>query len=401
MNDNDPSPWSFSGYGTLGYSHQDNDLPNYFVRDLTQGVKSLRSGSWLPDSRVGLQAAYRFSPQTDAVVQAVVRDKTEATLGNSIEWAYLSHRPAPELNVRIGRLGIDVFLLSDYRNLGYAQTTVRPNWDFYGFMPIYSLDGIDANYSLNTDGARWNLKSQWGRSQAIVPVVGGMNYDFIVDDFRDITLVREAGPWRLKVGYAAMKVTNEAPLAALTGPLAEVAALPIPGVNSEAAGLLNNLRFKDGRISYLALGASYDDRTWLGQAEVSRVSGNRQIYPQGTAAYLSVGRRFGAFIPYAGVSGFRPAKNAATAIQDWASPLGVDAAVLQNMAVRGLNSTRIDQRTFSLGLRWEVHVQAAIKLQWDRIRINPNGYGLWSSSETAPLATDRSSLITATLDWVF
>ena len=399
-NSNDPSPWTFSGYGTLGYSHEDE--PNLkFVRDLGQKASSTHSGSWKTDSRIGLQAGYRISPQTDAVAQLVLRDKTDATLGNSVEWAYLSHRPLPELNLRVGRVGIDVFLLSDYRNLGYAQTTVRPNWDYYGFMPIYSLDGLDASYTLNTDAARWNLKAQLGRVEAAVPMMAGNNYHFVADNFVDVSVVREAGPWRLKGGLASMSLANEAPLGALTQPLAAVAGSGIPGISNEANSLLSGLRFKDGRISYLTVGASYDDGLWQAQGELSRVSGNRQVYVQGTAAYLNVGRRFASITPYVGISAFHPRDSAAVATHDWAAVLGNEGGVLQAMAIGATNLVRINQRTVSLGMRWDFHSQASLKLQFDRIHILKNGNGLWGGNDSAPVADERANLVTATIDWVF
>jgi len=403
------SPWSFSGYGTLGYSHENKDDFN-FVRDLSQKAFSPRHGTWRTDSRIGLQAAYRFSPQTDAVVQMVARDKDGATLGNAIEWAYLSHRPSENWNLHFGRLGIDVFLLSDYRNLGYAQTTVRPNVDFYGFMPIYALDGLDAIYTLNTDAGRWAFKSQFGRTQTNIPIVTGETYDFVGDNFFDFTVTHESGPWRFKTGYATMKFANEAPFADLFGPLAGIAALGVPGVSNEAAGLLDGMSFKGGSVEYLSLGASYDDGTWLAQGEVSKISGNRQIYPQGTAAYLNIGRRFGSFTPYASLSGFRPAESAVTAQSDWATVLadpldptaGPIAGFLQGVYIDAINSPRIDQHTFSLGVRWDFHPQAALKLQWDRVYIHEDGHGLWSPMPGTTLAgDDRVNLITTTVDWVF
>jgi hypothetical protein len=400
MNGNDPSPWSFSGYGTLGYSHE-NERNLEFVRDLSQEAGSGRSGSWQTDSRLGLQAGYRINPQTDAVAQLVIRDKTDPTLGNSIEWAYLSHRPLPELNLRVGRVGIDVFLLSDYRNLGYAQTTVRPNWDYYGFMPIYALDGLDASYTLSTDNARWNFKTQVGHVETAIPMLGGNNYHFVTDNFFDFSVVREAGPWRLKGGYASMTLANEAPLAALTQPLAAVAGSGIPGISSEATNLLSGLRFKDGRISYLTVGASYDDGLWQAQGEISRVNGNRQVYVLGTAAYLNVGRRFERFTPYVGMSAFRPRDAAVVATSDWSTVLGNDGAVLQAMAIGATNLVRINQRTVSLGVRWDFHPQAGFKLQFDRIRILKNGNGLWGGNSNAPLADVKANLVTATIDWVF
>jgi hypothetical protein len=395
------SPWSFSGYGTLGYSHENEDDIN-FVRDVGQKALSPREGTWLTDSSIGLQAAYRFSLQTDAVVQVVARDKDGATLGNSIEWAYLSHRPSENLNLRFGRVGVDVFLMSDYRNLGYAQITVRPKNEFYGFLPFYSLDGLDAAYTLNTDAGRWVFKSQFGRVQASIPLVTGDSYDFVANNVFDFTVTHESGPWRFKAVYSTLKLVNEAPLAALTEPLAGIAALGVPGVSSEAAGLLDGMTFKGGVFDYLALGASYDDGTWLAQGEVSKISADRQIFPQGTAAYLNIGRRFGLFTPYASLSGFRASNSAVAAQSDWASVLGAQAGLLQGAAITASNMFRADQDTFSLGVRWDFHPQAALKLQWDRVYIHEDGYGLWSSMPGATLAgDDRVNLVTTTLDWMF
>ena len=396
--------WSFSGYGTVGYSDVLGDAPYSFVRDLAQTApETMGAGSWNTDSRLGLQAAYRFSPQTDAVVQAVLRSKADATAENSIEWAYVTHRPIENLNMRLGRVGIDVFMLSDYRNLGYAQTSVRPNWEFYGFMPVYSLDGLDATYIHITDAARWSFKAQAGRTKAAVPLVGGDNYDFVGDHFLDVTAVREAGPWRLKAGYAQMTITNEAPLAALTQSLIQLGSMAIPGVSAEAADLAHQVSFQGAKISYLAFGASYDDGVWLAQAELSHVTSNRLVMTQGTNGYLQVGRRIGVLTPFVGISVFHADYPAASAQSDWASLLGNDpsVALLQAGALRTVNSTRVDQNTLSLGLRWDIHPQVAIKLQWDSISVKPNGFGLWSPASNATMAAERINLVTSSLDWVF
>ncbi len=395
-----PSPWSFTSYGTLGFSQDTADNLG-FARDLSQCAHYSHSGTWFSDSRIGLQAAYRHDPRTDLVVQAVVRDKAGANLGNSIEWAYLAHRPLPELNLRLGRMGIDVFLLSDYRNLGYAQTTVRPDLAFYGFMPIYAVDGLDASYTLDGDTTRWTFKSQVGRSQARVPMASDI-FDFAATGFLDVSVVRESGPWRVKAGYARMKSAKEAPLGELTGPLDDLAAANIPVVSGEAAALAQDARMQGARIDYLALGASYDDGRWLAQAEVSHLSADRRIVVSGDAAYLNVGRRIGAFTPYVGLSRFQPAHPAVAAQSDWAAvTLDPAMGVLQTAALATVNTTRIDQRIVSLGLRWDFHPQADLKLQWDRISIGRDGFGLWGTQTGSPGGSERVNLVTATLDWVF
>ena len=384
------SNWSFSGYGTLGYVRDNRDDLG-FTRDIGQEPGRRQGGSFAPDSRLGLQAAYRFNPQTEAVAQWVLRDKPDRTLANSIEWAYLAYRPTPDWQVRAGRVGIDVFMLSDYRSLGYAQTTVRPNVDFYGFMPIYALDGADVAYSFEGGGARWQLKAQLGRTRADIPEV---DYHFKAQNFLDVTLTREAGPWRLKAGYAQMKVTENIPMGALTPGLATVAGMGLPGVSAEAGHLRDELQFKGGLVSYAALGAGYDDGTWLVQGELARVASDRDVSVKGDAAYVLAGRRFGAWLPYAGLSGFWPAKGVLQGQTNWGA-----LARLQREGLHALNSSRIDQSTTTLGVRWDFHAQAALKLQWDSVRIKDYGYATWTHGMFND--SKRARLVSATVDWVF
>ena len=47
--------------------------------------------------------------------------------------------------MRVGRVGLPVFMISDYRNVGYANTMLRPPAEMYSQVPINSIDGVDAH----------------------------------------------------------------------------------------------------------------------------------------------------------------------------------------------------------------------------------------------------------------
>ena len=395
----DATGLSVSGYGTLGFGGDNRDGIG-FVRDFSQRVGGESRSSLKADTRIGLQLAYRASNRLEFVSQVVVRQQADATLARSIEWAYMDFRPVPELDVRAGRVGVDVFMLSDYRNLGYAYTWVRPPKEAYGWMPMFSLDGVDATYSINTEGALWRIKGQAGRGGMHAPMLNGRTYDFETRGFWDATLSRESGPWRMKAGHARLEVGTEAPLGDLRAALDGVAALGVPGISVEAASFSRGLLFKGARISYSSIGLAFDDGRWQAQGELSRINADRAIMPQGTAAYASLGRRFGEFMPYLAMSQFRASAQEAAATSDW-SLLGADPARLQAGAVRATNSARIDQRTVSLGARWDFHQQMALKLQWDGTAIERNGYGLWSVADTRPLNGDKVRVLTLSLDFVF
>ena len=384
-----PSPWTWSAYGTLSRYHETADQMN-FVRDLGQrGGDQLRSGGWKPDTRVGLQGAYRLDSQTEAVLQVVARDKPEQSVVKAIEWAYLAYRPEPDWQVRMGRLGIDVFLLSDYRSLGYAQTTVRPNWEFYGFLPVYSLDGGDVTYTLADGPVRWKFKTQYGATKADVPI-NNQWMNFASDGLLDMTVTREAGPWRLKAGVASMKLKEDAPLEPLPSTLSAIAAAGI----SDAATLNRELSFKGARVRYLSLGAAFDDGEWLLQGELSRITSDRLVVPQGSAAYILAGRRFGVWTPFAGVSGLRPRYDIYQPQSNWGA---LNAA--RDAAIVALNTSRIDQNTVTLGVRWDVDTQAALKVQLDHMRVRAYGSGLWSTNLTT--FPQRVNVLSVGLDWVY
>jgi hypothetical protein len=99
---------------------------------------------------------------------------------------------------------------------------------------------------------------------------------------------------------------------------------------------------------------------------------------------------------------------------DW-TPLeeevGLQAAVgLHQTALRvANNTTRIDQKTLSIGTRWDISDRAALKLQWDRSWINNNGYFSYNNGFFARYA-ERSTLVdidgqinlwTVSVDFIF
>lgn len=386
-----------SGFGTLGYL-RDNRGDIAPARDISQLPKdSFRTGTgWLVDTRVGVQLEYVVSPIVDLVGQIVLRDQFKADLDSSTELAYVALKPFSQLAIRAGRINYDAFLMADHRNVGYAYQWVRPPAEFYGWIPIFSLDGVDAAYTLQDDDAQWRLKAQAGHSRVTIPIQTG--YDFHAHSMLGGSILRQSGPWRLKAAYAQFSAAREVPaFAALHQGLDQVIAAKLPQVSAEAADLRSQLSFRNARVSYTTFGAAYDDGTWLGQAELGRSTATAGVIPHGTVAYASIGRRFGQWTPSLTRSTSRPDNDYRPAANNW----GALNAGLRDPAIFVLNSTRIEQDTTSLSLRWDFNSNAALKLQWDRTVIRPSGYGLWWRDIAIDLTTQRIDQVSATLDFIF
>lgn len=393
------SPWRFAGYGTLGYNW-DSQSSLAPIRDVSQRPAEMQNTGpgWSMDSRVGVQFAYRFNPQAEFVAQAVARDQVTSNLNSAVDLAYLELLPRSDTKLRLGRVGYDALLMSDHRNLGYSYAWVRPPRELYGWVPLFSVDGVDVTRDIPDGDATWRVKAQIAKGQLVIPM-GENNYEFQADRLWSISLLRQSGPWRIKTGASRMYIgTDAAPLAPLRSGLDKIAATNIPGIATEAATLRKEVSFEGATLDYVSLGAAFDDGVWLGQAEFAYSRASTNIAPQSNMGYLAAGRRFGAFTPFAMISASRPRDSKMSATADWGR-IGLEA--LQNTAYYVVNSTRFDQETLSLGLRWDFDPRAALKLQWDHSRIHPYGYALWFRDNDFLLRSTSVNLLTLAVDFIF
>lgn len=395
------------GYGTLGYV-QDSRNDVVAIRDISQRPDDdLGAASWRRDSRLGVQAEYHVNAQLDLVGQVVAREQVSNAAADAIELAYAGLTPTSQLDVRVGRVGYDAFLMSDIRNVGYAYPWVRPFVEYYGWIPLFSLDGVDIAYVVPQGDVQWRFKAQAGVSRTEIPI-GLSKLKFRADGLLNLTLTRREGPLEVKVGCSTFNSGNEVDpggpgggLAGLQQGLSAIAAGTAslaPAVSREAADLRRQLSFKDARINYLTLGASYDNARWLIQGEIARTTSTHKIVPHGTMGYVAVGYRQGDWMPFAALSASRPGNALRSPATDW-SPVGQSAT--QASAIAVLNSTRMDQSTVSVGTRWDFSERAALKLQWDTTHVDAHGYGLLFKDPALETRSSRMNQLSMTLDFIF
>lgn len=393
------SKFTLSGYGTLSYTVDDrSDMAP--MRDFTQRPDDdyKTGGTWKLDSRLALQGHYRFAPTVDFVVQGVLRDQVEQSFANSMELAYVGWRPHAQVEVRAGRLSYDAFMMSDTRNLGYAYLWVRPPTDFYGWAPIFSVDGGDITYTTYISGWQIRLRAQGGVNR-FDAATGDQVYSVDTSDW-SAAVQGQSGPWRIKAGFTKAKFKKNANVfEPLREGLGQISSIPgiSPQIRSEATFLRDKLAFKDMDLTYITLGAAYDDGTWVAQAEISKSDMSSNLMPHGYMGYIGAGRRFGNWTPYFLFAFARPSYDVYEAQSDW-SP--IRSGDFQNTVIQFYNMIRTDQETYSLGMRWDFHNQAALKLQWDHSYVKPY-YGLWSRKISTSQEPSHINQCTLSLEFVF
>jgi len=362
-----------SGFGTGALTFTDNDEAEFVRPNQTRGVKKEpRTGV---DSNLGLQADYAVNDWLSLTGQGLVRKDGEDNFGAELSWAFAKFKVSDALSVRVGRMGLPAFMISDYRNVGYANTFLRPPSEVYSQVPINSVDGADITWTRDFGGTSFTAQLAAGRSKT--PLTGGAHG--VATDLRALNLSAERGPFTLRFGRTEAKVTVDDSTSLNT----LVSTFDNAGNNFKISQLNDMARLIENdkkKGSFTSIGLSMDWNNIVAQTEYAK----RKLegYSNATDSwYAMAGYRFGKLLPY-----YSHAKLAVKAdfVNTVPSACAAGAAAACTPTVRTLRSTMESLRTSSLGqsqstdtlgLRWDFASSADIKFQIDRIK--PQGRGLF------------------------
>lgn len=426
-----------SGFGTLGAVHTStNDV--YFNYP-GQGGGAGTTPDMSPDSKLAVQGTYKFTPTISATTQVMTRYDANSQYIPSVDWAFVKWQALPALSVRGGRMGAPFFMVSDFRNVGYANTTVRPNLDVYGQVPTDQFEGADATYQYALGSTTFNATFYAGDSSADYTSAFRSNgrelgpSNFRLKKLKGLNLTAEMdNGLTLRAGYSKSKisVTSDSTNTLLTlgsGLSAVTASTPTIGpaylafnsvgaqiTSSTTAALVTN----DKDISFIGFGASYDQDNWIISGEYTKRRSNSFIADT-TGWYTNVGYRVGKFTPYLGFSKLS-VNSANTTLTPIVAPVlaGPGAAfntTLATYAGQGnvgiqsvLNVQKLAQRTITLGSRWDVMPNVALKAQWDQIHKPADSWGLFftkdpsAAREQSFLQNRRTvNVLSVSMDFVF
>lgn len=374
----EPSALRLSGFGTLG-AVRTNNADAQYVRDLYEPDGAKRRWTGKVDSVLGVQADYRFSEHVSGVVQAVSRYRYDHGFGPEISWAFLKYSPNSQFDLRLGRVGTDFFMLADSRLVGYSYLTVRPVGDYFWHLPFYSIDGGDIAWSMPAGTGVVRLKAFAGGSHerlALEDQVWKLNGSMMTGAYAEYL----DGPWHLRASYASIRFKSDLPVGTLLA--------PYQGVIDTAAAQ-RYLSMNGRRTDYYALGAVFDSGPWQAQLMLNAIDQGNEAFQDSVSGYGLLGYRIGSVTPFAGYSRAH-SKDAPT----------VPGNPLYSAVVAGvISGTHVNQHTGTLGVRWDVATDIALKLQLDAIRGSAGSVlpYRWENSQW----NGRMNVISATMDFIF
>jgi hypothetical protein len=373
--------FTLQGFGTLGMTRTNDDNAQ-FVRDLSQPQGAGKSWSGKVDSLFGLQANIHFSPQTEGVLQVVSRYHYDGSFTPELTWAFLRHDFSPDFTLRAGRLGTEFYMLGDSRLVGYSNISVRPPPDFYGSLVFSYIDGLDVSATLPVASGLLSGKLYAGLSPEKTPFDRGILWNLSGSPLLGGYLDYLVGPWQIRVSHAQVRFNHETP----TDEWLVAMGIPLSSFHTKAPEM--GMADHWGRFS--SIGLVYDEGPLNIQLMLNRIENDSPSYEDSKAGYVLAAYRLKGVTPYIGYSQSVSRADPLAPISD---PL---AAVIAPVLVA---ASHIDQHTYTLGGRWDVQKNLALKAQVDWIRGKPSSVFLFKNPN--PGWDGNMTVFSLALDFVF
>jgi hypothetical protein len=358
------SMFSFSAFGTLGVVHSNDDRADFTASPLQPNGAGY-THSWSPDvdSRLGAQATAHFTPQLSAMLQVISEQNYDKTYKPLVEWANVTYKPTPDFSLRLGRIVLPTFLLSDTRKVGYANPWVRPPAEFYALSPVFNSDGADASYKIHLGDVVNTLVGTFGNARFRAPGGG----EFEVNHLWVIADNLEYGSLTLHIAYQASSFTYDTLDALFNG---------FRQFGPQGAALANKYDLQNKPAQVMTAGALYDPGKWF----VTGEWGKRNLHSaigESTSWYLSGGYRLAKFTPYLTYAAVKPDSRTFDPGLDVSAlpPYLAGPATGLNAGLNTLLATAAAQHTVSFGTRWDIAKNVDLKMQYDRIDLNAGSAG--------------------------
>ena len=371
---------SIYGFGTIGLTYQNNENiiyeSNWRMDRGTDGDVSLQN-----DSKFGLQLDWQIHPKLSFTIQGSV-DSAGATL----EWANLKYNITDELDIKVGQMRFPTAMYSDILKVSYSYDWVRLPEDVYGILPLTSYQGAELNYQTIYKDIEYHIKFYGGTSKdTMVGTKDVGDYDIELKHTFGVNLALIFDSLEIYTGYTQtdISITNDRINMYFD-------ALYQSDISPIQKDILKDYDPRDKKTKYLSLGFKYNYRNAYLLGEYVDIDMNN-IISDNYAWYLTAGYHIDKFTPnitYSKVTG-----RSNYQVETGNEQIDKD---LQEMAERTLTS----QEHITLGVRYDIKENIALKAQYDHIKESDKGRGI-SIHKEEPYEPTDIDLFSLSMDFIF
>ncbi|SEA19789.1 hypothetical protein [Alkalimonas amylolytica] len=372
-----------SGFGTLGVAVTDSNEFGYRADFSSSGGVFSGQIDVAESSNIGLQFDLIMHSGLDAVVQVIYRNQDDITLDSVLTMAFVRYSPNPNWSFRGGRIALDLFLLTEFRDIGFAHPWAHVPAEIYGVIPHRNIDGLDATYTRRIGTGTFSGKLFYGQSEASVSGFGLPEAEPVkFSDVVGIALDYKTMGWDISLNHSQVTFDSEL-ITPLVNAIKQLNA-QVPGFNHiwpNAESLANGMEINNTKGTYTSVGGQYYLPKMTFITELARISAESLSVPNVVGGYLSGIYHANEHNLFATFAFSR---------SDQLADDDVDLQLLQQIpsgleiyhnTQMSLGFYSVNQQTFSLGWRWDFTENMSFKLQWDHTRIGSGGSTLWQPSE--------------------
>ncbi|MBV1775197.1 porin [Burkholderiaceae bacterium DAT-1] len=357
----EPSKLSISGFGTFAFT-KTNAEDTSFMRMNNQANRADSSWDIRNDSLLGVQANYTFNPQWKAVVQLLSHENSHNNFQPALDWAYLAWQPMPALTVRAGRFIVPAFMVSDFRNVDFANPWVRPPTNVYNMATINNIDGIDAVYRGSFGPTTFAVQPYYGRYDLAFP--GGTLIRF--NRMAGVNMTFEYESLSVRLGYMNGVHTIINPNGTIMTDFRDLINTPVAPdgatfnqVYPGYADIANQLDRDHKPFDLTGLGFIYDNGDLLAEGEYIWRRTSSQL-ANATGWYLTGGWHIGSWMPYVTLSATKSSE-----LDFNLNPLSQYSA-LGPLNANNLVGPGSKQKAIAVGVRYDLTKSVSLKAQYDR-----------------------------------
>lgn len=346
--------FKFSGFGTLGITHINEEKADFAVNQgQPNGPGHSHEWSGSSDSKLGAQLDAKFSPKWSATVQGLTQLTANNNYVPTLAMGFVKFTPVGGVDLRVGRVPYSAFMISDYRSIGYSQPWIRPPIEVYS-LSSYHVDGFDATWRTTLGDV--GLKAQVLAGNTKLKMPG--NAETRSKGLTGLNLTADIGDFSARASYIGIRKVTVTSASLAQGIAAVRYGVPANGLFPGSPALpgdpttADSLEINGKKATYLSLGATYDPGSWFVTGEFGLLK-RIAINPEAREFYLTGGVRIKSFTPYLSIAQYKKTETLTST-----NPIA--AGILAGSGNR-------DQRTISVGTRWDFMKNADIKVQFDRI----------------------------------
>ena len=344
-----------SGYTSFKVIYNDNDQGVSYYNGLATADKASLDSR---ENNIGLQFTTDISSKMEMTVVMSASGGPEQQYNFETEWAYVNYKVSDDLSLRIGKVKGPFYMVSDYKDVGYAYPWVSPPEEVYSTNPIRSVNGIDLVYQKTINDVTYLGELYYG---------AGNSTSFALPTALSIYPPGSTATTRIDFETHGMIGFNAS--VAFEG-VSFRAGYFTTSVDVPAFGLVD----EKGEFGGVGMTIDVNNIVIYSEYIVRDTGANLSgAFPDATAYYVTAGYRVGDFLPYVTYASIGEGK---------------DASIYAPK-----------QTSTAIGLRIEVADAAALK--FEAAKKTPDSYGGDAGGlYDAPL-TDTGMIYTVALDVLF